>query len=128
MTDRVAEFCPVQCVEMEVSHTARVQLTAELCSDGRCDELARSGKLIETFEQVVQPMWNAGPARVGETTRRRVIGDRQDPGNDLRVDTGRRSFIAKAKETVRRKEELRDRAARARVHLSLQILQIGRAC
>ena len=78
MADRVAELGPVERVEMEVADAAGIKLAAEFGGDGRGDQLARGGQVVEPFEQIVEPVGNRGAAVCREAARRGDVGDRQD--------------------------------------------------
>src|SRR5690348_96708 len=124
MTDGVAELRPIQCVEMEVPNAARVELPAKLRRDRCSDQLARRGKIVEPFEQAVQPIRNARAAGPGEAARLRDIRDRKNSRHDLDVHARSRDGILETKETIRREEELRNRPVRPGVDLALEIVEV----
>ena len=65
-----------------------------------------------------------GAAARREAQHLREAGDRQDARDDRRGDARGGAAIAKAQERVRVVEELRDRAARARVDLALEVVEV----
>src|SRR5438132_1316030 len=113
MTNGVAELRPIKCVEMKMAHTAGVELSAQLGRNGRGDELTRSGKVVQSLEQVVEPTGDASAAAVREPAGRGNVGHRQDARHDFDVDTGGGGIVAETEECIRRKEELGDRAISA---------------
>ena len=56
MADRVAQLGAVERVEMEVAHAPGIELSAQLGRDRRRDQLSCGGKLVEAFEQIVEPL------------------------------------------------------------------------
>src|SRR3546814_8282127 len=68
MADRIAEFGPVERVEVEIAHPAGIEAAAQFGGDGRGDELARGGQVVEPIEQRHHPRGNRGDARSEEHT------------------------------------------------------------
>ena len=62
MADGVGQFRPVQCVEMEMADAAGIKLPAEFTGDRCSDQLASSRKLVEAFEEPIQPFGNGSAA------------------------------------------------------------------
>src|SRR5215211_3075616 len=111
---------------MEVADAARIELPAYFGRHGRRDELPRRGKVVEAFEQIVQPFRNARAAGGRKPPSGGDVGDWKDARHDLDVEARGSGFVAEAEEAFGGEEELRDRPVRARVHLALQILEIER--
>ena len=63
---------------MEVADAAGVELAAQLGGDGRGDQLARGGKIVEPLEQLVEPLRNA-----------RAAGLRRSGASVATLETGR---------------------------------------
>ncbi len=110
---------------MEVADPAGVKLAAQFGGDGRGDQLARGGKLVEPFEQIVEPVRDGRAAHLGEAAGLGDVGHRQDAGHDLDVDAGRGDLVAEAEEAIGREEELGDRAVGAGIDLALEIVEVG---
>ena len=109
---------------MEVADAAGVKLPAQLGGDRGGDQLARGGKVVEPFEQVVEPCGMLAPQ---VWAKRRVLATFDTgrmPGTISTSMPGRRRFVAEAEEAVGREEELGDRAVGAGVDLALQIVEI----
>src|SRR5690349_3682069 len=115
-TERVAD---------RVGQLRAVQRVDLLDGDGRRNQLARLGVVLEAVEAMLQPIGDRGAAALGEFRDLREARDRQDARHDRRVDAARRATIAEAQEHVGVIEELRDRARGARVDLALEIAQVG---
>ncbi len=110
---------------MEVTDSACVELAAQFGRDRGRDQLAGGWQVVETLEQIVQPVRDSGAARFGEAPRLGDIRNGEDAGNDLDADAGRGRIVAKAQEAVGGEEELSDGAVRAGVDLALEIVEIG---
>ena len=63
---------------MEVADAAGVELAAQLGGDGRGDQLARRGQVVEAFEQLVEPVRDG-----------RAAGLRRSAGSCATFETGR---------------------------------------
>src|SRR4051812_28401233 len=124
VTDSVAELRAVQGVEMEVADAAGIELTAQLRRYCGGDQLSGGGQIVQSLEQIVEPLRNGRSAALGEAARRRDVRNGKDAGDDLDLDAGRCGFVAEAEEAVGREKELGDRPVRAGVDLSLEILEI----
>jgi hypothetical protein len=85
---------------MEVPDAAGVELTAQLRRDRRGDQLARGRKIVEPFEQVVEPPRDARATGLREAARRRDVRNRQDAWNDLGIDTRGFRFVAEQEKAV----------------------------
>ena len=92
--------------------------------DAGRDEIARLDILVEPFEAVAQPVRHRGAAVGGKPGHLRETRDRQDAWHDRRVDTRRGTSVTEIQEDVGVEEELRDRAARSRVDLALEVVEI----
>src|SRR5437762_11362806 len=112
---------------MEVAHPAGVKLTAQLGRDRRGDQLACSRQIVESLEQSVEPVRNAGTAGLCEPACRRDIRNRQDAGDDFRIDTCRGCVIPETEIAFGREEELSDGAVGACVDLPLEIFDVETA-
>src|ERR1044072_1359240 len=60
MADGVAQLRPVETVEMEAAHPARIQLGAELGGERRGDQLAGGGQIVEALEHPGEPRGERG--------------------------------------------------------------------
>src|SRR5690349_6477568 len=124
MADRVSQLRAVQRVEMELLDAVALQRVDLLDGDGRRNQLARLGVVLEAVEAMLQPVGDRGAAALGEFRDLREARDRQDARHDRRVDAARRATIAEAQEHVGVIEELRDRARSARVDLALEVAKV----
>ncbi len=52
VADRVGQFRPVERVEMEMTHPARIQLAAEFGGDRRGDQLTRGGQFVDKLNKL----------------------------------------------------------------------------
>jgi hypothetical protein len=123
----VGKLRAVECEEVEMVDTARMQLGAKFGSDGCGDELSLGRAVVEPIEHMADPCWDAGPAALGELAHALHIRHGQDAGYDLHVQPQRRSLIAETEEAIGREEELRDGASGAGIDLAPQIVEIGGA-
>ena len=129
MTDGEYEVGSIQSVEVKFANACASQGMALLCRHRRSDKLAALGVVVEIFEKVCQPGWNAGTTSIGEAPYRLEIGHRQNAGNDRHPNTVRSGSLQEAEKDIGIEEKLSDRAVCASVYLSFQIIQIGlRGC
>src|SRR4051812_16996850 len=98
MADRVAELGSVERVEMEMADAAGVKLPGELGGDSGGDQLTRGGKIVEPFEQPIEPFRDLRTAGFREPPRGRHVRHRQDSRNDLDVDARGSGIVAEAQE------------------------------
>src|SRR5437762_4749369 len=108
VTDRVAQLRAIERVEVEVADAAGIELPAQLGSHRGGDQLARGGKVVEPFEEIVEPLRDRCATALRKPARRRDVGDREDAGDELGFDARRGRFVAEAKEALGREEELGD--------------------
>src|SRR3546814_8623625 len=125
MTDGVTEVGAVERVEVELPHAARIKPAAEFRRHRGRDELARRGTVVEPVEQAAEPTGHCRPAHRRHALRLREIRHRQDSGHELRVETRGGRSVPETEEGFRLEAELRDGAARPRVELALQIVDIA---
>ena len=109
---------------MEMTGAPGIEFSAHLRRNGNGDELARLRMVIEPFKQPVHPWWDFCPAHRREFSRLGKIGDRQDAGYDLSLNSRRHGAVAKAEKNLGREKELRNRPARPGVDLRLEIFQV----
>ncbi len=85
------------------------------------------GQVVQSLEQLVEPLRDARAAGLREAAGGGDVRDRQDARHDLDVHAGCGDLVLKTQEAVRREEKLRDRPVGAGVDLALQIVEIGPA-
>ena len=122
MANGVAEFRPVQRVEMEMPDAACIEPAAEFGGNRRCDKLAGSRKFVQPFEQPRQPERHMCAAHRRHALDGCEIGDRHDARGQFRVDPCGCGPVLEAEEGFRFEKELRDGATGTRVELAFQIV------
>ena len=109
---------------MEGAFAAGVELTAKFGGHGSSDQLTSRRQVVETLEQIVEPLGNGRAAGRCKTAGSSDVRQRQDARYNLDVDARCRRVIAEAEEAIGREKELRDRAIGARVDLALEVFEI----
>src|SRR6056297_3930282 len=124
MADIAGQFGAVERVEMQVLGPAVDQVAAQLCRNGGGQQVLApvTGGLVEGIDQ---PAGQGRAAAPGEFPHAGPVLDRQDAGDDGRVDPGPGAGIAEPKERLGLEEELRDRLGGAGVDLALEPVDIG---
>src|SRR5688572_11957050 len=106
---------------MKVFDAVALQLLHLLDSDRRSNESSRVGIFIETVEAMGEPIRDASAATLRHAEHLRESSDRQDAGNDRRLNAGSCTLIAKPQKHVGIEEELRDRARRSGIDFRFQV-------
>ena len=124
MADRERQVRAVQGVEVEVRNPFGGEDPALLPGHHCRHELAPLRIVLEGLEQSGQPGRHASPAEAREAGDLAVVGHRQDPWDQRRFDAGPADPIAEAKKQLRVEEELGDGAARPRVQLAFEVVDV----
>src|SRR5687768_18075393 len=109
---------------MEMLDAVTLQMLHLLDRDGRGNQSARIGIIVEPVETMREPVRDARAATLRHPQHLRETRDRQDAGHDRRLNASGRTLISKTQEYVRIEKELRDRARRTGVELRLQIVEL----
>ncbi len=125
MADGIRQLGAVQRVEVKLIDTVLAKPLHLLDRHMSGDHAAGLGIFIETLEASAQPVRNGRAAALGKSQHLRKSGDRQNPRNDARGNTGGCAAIAIAQEHLRIEKELRDGAGGARIDLALEVGQVG---
>jgi hypothetical protein len=95
---------------MELVDTLLLQGAHLLDGDARRDHLARLGIIVEAVEALGEPGGHRGAALFREALQLGKARDRQDAGDDNRLDARGRAAIAEAQVDIDVEKELGDRA------------------
>src|SRR3546814_2822509 len=118
-------FRSVQRVDVKLLDAAAQEVAAELNGDGDRHGEAHLAVLLEVGEEVDQPVRQGRLAALRHLARALEVHDRQDAGDDRRLDARRPRAVDEAQVGVGVEEELGDGAARAGIDLALQVVEVG---
>jgi hypothetical protein len=118
VTNGVRELGSIQGIEMELVNAVLAQSLHLFDGHVRSNHAAGFRIVIQSVESFPQPARHGCTAALGKTQQLRKARDRQDPGNEIRVNARGHASIAIAQEDVRVEEELGDGAAGTRVHFA----------
>ena len=109
---------------MEFVHALFRERLTLLGGDGRGDEAACVGVVLESFEQPAHVRWNRRARAHGELAHLHEVRDGHDAGDDWHRDTGALRTLDKAEVDVVVEEELRNGACGAGVDLALEVVEV----
>ena len=126
MTNCVGKLRPIQRVKVEILNALGLEALDLFDRDTRRNHLPRLGVVLKSVKSMPQCAGNRRAAHFRESLHLWKTGNRQNTGDNGRLNADLRAIISESQKDVGVEKELRDSATRTRVEFPLQVVEIER--